>query len=215
MRLRAAHIVLLLTLLALTGCGRGGRVIPQKKLMRMYTEMFLADQWVKDHPDAREAVDTTLFFDPLFRRHGYSFEDYDRTLHYYLDRPEKFGKMLNRAADQMRKEGAALQAVVDAEQERLDEIRHLLRLYRRQDFSTDSLRWSGPRTLWPVYVDIKDTVAKQDSAAVTDDAPQRPESLMGWDEIKPVTREDRSAPRRLRIEDREELSPDKLDKPQR
>ena len=34
------------------------------KLVRIYHDMFLSDQWVRDHPDARTAADTTLLFDP-------------------------------------------------------------------------------------------------------------------------------------------------------
>ncbi len=161
MRLRAAHIVLLLTLSAtLAGCGHRGRVIPGKKLMKLYTEMYLADQWLRDNPDLRRAADTTLFFDPIFRRHGYTFEDFDRSVHYYLDRPEKYGKLLNKAADRIRKESAELQKVVDAERAHQGEIEHLLRLYHWQDLSTDSLRWSGPQTLWPVYVSQDEPGAK-------------------------------------------------------
>ena len=157
MRLRSAHIALLLILLAsLTGCGRRGRVIPPKKLMKLYTEMYLADQWLRDKPDLRVAADTTLFFDPIFRRHGYTFEDYNRSVHFYLDRPDKYGKLLNKAADRVRKESALLQKEADKEREHRQEIEHMLRLYRRQDLSTDSLRWSGPQTLWPPYTEERE-----------------------------------------------------------
>ena len=169
MRLRPAHIVLLLTLLAcLAGCGRKGRVIPEKKLMQLYAEMFVADQWLKDHNAARTAADTSLFFDPIFRRHGYTFEDYDRSVHYYLDRPERYAKLLNKASDRIRKEASQLQKEAEAQQEHLHEIEHLLDLYRRQDFTTDSLRWSGPKTMWPEYEEPKDTVAVQDSLQLKD-----------------------------------------------
>ena len=154
MRLGAVHILLLLTLLAgLAGCGRRGRVIPAKKLMDLYSEMFLADQWLKDHKELREAADTTLFFDPIFRRHGYSFADYDRSLHYYLDHPEKYAKLLNRAADRIRKEGVRLEEVANKEEARRREIEHYLSLYHWQDLSTDSLRWAGAGALWPVQED--------------------------------------------------------------
>ena len=169
MRLRPVHIVLLLTLLAcLAGCGRRGRVIPEKKLMKLYTEMFVADQWLKDHASERNSADTSLFFDPIFRRHGYTFEDYDRSVHYYLDRPEKYAKLLNRASDRIRKEAAQLQKEAEAQQERQFEIEHLLDLYRRQDFTTDSLRWSGPQTMWPEFKEPGDTVAVQDSLQLKD-----------------------------------------------
>ena len=162
MRLRSANIALLLILLAtLAGCGRRGRVIPEKKLMKLYTEMYLADQWLRDHPDVRKMSDTTLFFDPIFRRHGYTFEDYDRSVHFYLDRPEKYGKLLNKASERIRKESARLQKEVDAERAYRQEIEHLLGLYRRQDFSTDSLRWSGWQTMWPSYEEEPGAMVKK------------------------------------------------------
>ena len=154
MRLRAGHIVLLLTVLAaLSGCGHKGRVIPERKLIRLYSDLFVADQWLRDHPDAREAVDTSLFYDPIFRRHGYSFADYDRSVHFYLDRPEKYNKLLNRAADQIRKEGSVLEKEAERERAHRQEIEHLLGIHRRVDFEQDSLRWAGPQALWPVYVE--------------------------------------------------------------
>lgn len=157
MRLRAVHILLLLTVLAsLAGCGRRGRVIPQKKMIRIYSEMFVADQWLRDHPDAQDATDSTLFYDPIFKRNGYSFADYDRSVHFYLDRPEKYMRMLNRAADRIRKEGAKVELEANRERERMEEIRHLLGLHQWMDFEEDSLRWAGPQTLWPVYVDTRD-----------------------------------------------------------
>lgn len=210
MRSRAAHIALLLTVLTvlavLAGCGRKGRVIPEKKMVRLYTEMFLADQWLRDNEDARDGVDTTLFFDPIFRRHGFSFEDYNRSVHFYLDRPEKYSKILNRAADRIRKEGARVEAEATREEERLREIRHLRSLYHHQDLSTDSLRWTGPKTLWPVFMEPKDTTAAVDSAATQDSVlaakAAREELLSTWEEIKPVSNEERTLPRRIRIEDK-------------
>ena len=71
--------VVLLALLAVlcctAGCGRRARVIPDSKMKRIVAEMYLADQWVRDNPDGRKIADTTLFFDQIFRRYGYTFED--------------------------------------------------------------------------------------------------------------------------------------------
>ena len=150
MRLRSAHIVLLLILLAtLAGCGRRGRVIPEKRLMKLYTEMYLADQWLRDHPDVRKMSDTTLFFDPIFRRYGYTFEDYDRTVHYYLDHPEAYSKILDRAAERLRKEGDRMQQEADEATAREIELNAFRRGYVRKDFSTDSLRWAAVDS-WPL-----------------------------------------------------------------
>ena len=163
---RAAHIVVLAVVLAgLCACGHRGRVIPENKLVRIYHDMFLADQWVRDHPDAREVADTTLLFDPIFRRYGYSFEDYDRSVQYYLDHTERYFKLLNRVEKQLRKEGDALQLEADRLAARDVELSKYRRGFSRKDFSTDSLRWAGVQTLWPV-----DTLPAVDTLAAPADS---------------------------------------------
>lgn len=209
MRLRAAHIVVLAALLAmLCGCGRRARVIPAEKLTRIYHDMFLADQWIRDNPEARKVADTTLFFDPIFRRYGYDFEDYDRTVHYYLDHPEKYSKILTRASDRLRKEGERMQHEADLITAREVELAAYRRGYTRQDFSSDSLRWSGPQTLWPVYRDPSSVEeAAQDTLSVPDtpkpDLEILPEGSDTWEVIQPVERSGREKPRRIRIEEME------------
>ena len=148
---RAAHIVVLAVVLAaLCACGHRARVIPEGKLVRIYHDMFLADQWVRDHPDNRTDVDTTLLFDPIFHRYGYTFEDYDHTVQYYLDHSERYVKILNRVETQLRKEGESLQLEADRQTAREVELNKYRRAFRRKDFSTDSLRWAGIQPLWPV-----------------------------------------------------------------
>lgn len=168
---RAAHIAVLAVVLAgLCACGHRNRIIPENKLVRIYHDMFLADQWVRDHPDSRFDVDTTLLFDPIFHRYGYTFEDYDRTVQYYLDRSEQFVKILNRVETQLRKEGESLQQEADRLTAREVELNKFRRAYRQKDFSTDSLRWAGIQPLWPVdTLPAPDTLtARADSLAQAD-----------------------------------------------
>ena len=170
---RAAHIVVLAVVLAaLCACGHRARVIPENKLVRIYHDMFLADQWVRDHPDARTEVDTMLIFDPIFHRYGYTFADYDRTVHYYLDHNDDYVKLLNRVEKQLRKEGEDLQLEADALTARAVELNKFRRAFREKDFSTDSLRWAGIRPLWPV-----DTLAAPDTLAARADSLAQADSL--------------------------------------
>ena len=170
---RAAHIAVLAVVLAgLCACGHRNRIIPENKLVRIYHDMFLADQWVRDHPDARTDVDTTLLFDPIFHRYGYTFEDYDRTVQYYLDRSEQFVKILNRVETQLRKEGESLQQEADRLTAREVELSKFRRAYRQKDFSTDSLRWAGIQPLWPV-----DTLPAPDTLTARADSLTQADSL--------------------------------------
>ena len=160
---RAAHIVVLAVVLAgLCACSHRGRVIPENKFARIYHDMFLADQWVRDHPEAREAVDTTLLFDPIFERYGYSFEDYDRSVQYYLDHVDRYFKLLGRVETQLRKEGDALQLEADRLAARDVELSKFRQNVQWRDFSTDSLRWAGARALWPV-----DSLVQADASKVS------------------------------------------------
>ena len=151
MRRRVVHILLpLALLLLLAGCGHRGRRISPKKFTKIYAEMFLADQWLRDSGSSmREAADTTLFFDPIFRRYGCRYEDFNKTLDYYLEHPEKYSKALSRSSESLRKVAIRLAAESKAEQEHELHLAELRALYRHQDFSTDSARWSKPGTLWP------------------------------------------------------------------
>ena len=189
---RAAHIAVLAVVLAgLCACGHRNRIIPENKLVRIYHDMFLADQWVRDHPDARTDVDTTLIFDPIFHRYGYTFEDYDRTVQYYLDRSEQFVKILNRVETQLRKEGETLQQEADRLTAREVELNKFRRAYRQKDFSTDSLRWAGIQPLWPV-----DTLPAPDTLTARADSLAQADSLQVT--LLPETELPRKkAPRRL------------------
>ncbi len=97
MRKALWHIMLVMALLAcVTGCHRHGKVIPKSKMVLIYADMFLADQWLIGHSDAKAIADTTLFYEPIFRRYGYTSKDYDASVSYYIDRPDKFNKVLQK-----------------------------------------------------------------------------------------------------------------------
>ncbi len=169
--MRCSRLPVLLALLAVlcctAGCHRRARVIPAKTLTRIYTEMYLTDQWLRDHVEERKVADTSLVFDPIFRRYGYTFADYDKSIHYYIDRPDKYAKILSGASERIRLMATTLQAELDstaAREARLDEFR---RLFHPKDFSSDSLRWAAPGILWPRQV-AADSLATADSLAVAD-----------------------------------------------
>lgn len=156
---RAVHIAVLAVLLAaLCACSHRARVIPADKLARIYYDMFLVDQWIRDNSDVRPVADTTLVFDPIFRRYGYTFEDYDRSVQYYLDRPDDYTKLLSRVEEALRKEGERLQKEADAVTAREVELSRYRRGFRRTDFSSDSLRWDGAKILWPAREAEADTL---------------------------------------------------------
>ena len=167
MRSAPVHILLLVLACLCAGCARRGKVIPAEKMVRIYEDMFLADQWIRENPDARVAADTTYFFDPIFNRHGYTFEDYDLSVHYYLDRPEKYSKILGKASELLRRENERLNKELAARNAVEQERNRLHALYKSElDFQNDSLFRDEPDILWPVR--IADTLAVADTLAFSD-----------------------------------------------
>ena len=107
---RFLHIVLVL--LVAVAC-RGPRVIPKDTLTDIYTEMFIADQMVRDADIPRAQMDTMLLYEAVFEKYGYDTEDYLYSLRYYLKDPERFGKVFENVAKRLEGEVEALKKIVE------------------------------------------------------------------------------------------------------
>ena len=166
--------VLLLAVL-LSSCGREGRVIPAGKFSDIYARMFLADQWMIDHTDLRRTADTTQFYEAIFREYGYSFKDYDASVRHYLKKPEKYAKILRRAADKLEADHKKLVAV----QERVIHLKELMRGiggYEASDFPLDSV-FVDSLTLWPVFKVDTVSVDSLDKVISVSDSSETPATL--------------------------------------
>ena len=178
MKLKVGHIALagLVLLLLLSGCGRRGRVIPAGKLAEIYVDMFLADQWVSDNYSTRRVADTCDFYGPIFKAHGYTFKDYDRSVNHYLQNPEGYSHLLEKSVDILEKRIKSLKD----EQERREKVAELERYLRenllpRLDFEKDdSLLWR-PDTL--VVDSLAVDLLAVDSLAVADSLAAAMDSL--------------------------------------
>lgn len=154
----------------LAGCShRAGKVIPKAKMADIYYDMFVADQWLGDHGRARRTADTTLFYEPIFRAHGYTFKDFDRSVSHYLRDPERFSKILSQVADRLDKESKRLAGI----QGEIENFRGIGG-YVRKEFPTDTLSWPDSLVLWPsvdTLVPVCDTsVFLADTSAVSADS---------------------------------------------
>lgn len=92
------HFVILLLLAAIVlapSCRRNGpRVIPRGKLAKIYAEMFVTDQWIQNTPKLRSIADTSLVYEPILEKYGYTSEDYQHSVQHYMDDPERFSRIL-------------------------------------------------------------------------------------------------------------------------
>ena len=128
------RIMISLSLLALlSGCSGRGRVIPREKFAKVYADMLLSDEWIRSHWEYRQTADTTLLYEPIFRKYGYSTKDYRASLDYYLNNPEKYAKILKRSSSIIEAKMKKLKALQKAEQDRAEKEAELLRRQARLD----------------------------------------------------------------------------------
>lgn len=154
------HILTLLFIGAVlfASCARNGKVIPRKAMMDIYYDMFLADQWLNDHSQARKTADTTFFYEPIFEKHGYTFKDFDHSVSHYLKDPEKYSKMLKEVSKRLDKKSKELEKVRQA----INNY-HEPQGYEPTEFRADSLIWVDSLVLWVRPVP-EDTLAVSEQA---------------------------------------------------
>ena len=96
----SAKILIAVAAVALcaAACSRGPKVIPRSKMEKIYTDMLLADQWLMRNQDAGFKADTTLFYEPIFRKYGFTSEDFYASNEYYMRDPLRYSRMLKKVA---------------------------------------------------------------------------------------------------------------------
>lgn len=113
--------LLIATLAAfLLSCSRGGRTIPADKLADIYTDMLILDQWARNNIGPSRQADTSLVYEPIIRRHGYTVDDYTHTVEGYLRKPARFAEVFEKVQRRLQARADYLTAIED----RKDRERH-------------------------------------------------------------------------------------------
>lgn len=148
-RLAATLAVIAAVLFSAVGCHRA-EVIPEATMSDIYADMFLADQWLNSNGRYRRNVDTMWFYRPIFEKYGYTYEDYDLSVTYYLRKPDTYSKILKGTMNRL-----------DKEYNRLKKIDDILASRRKwEKFKApklpilDSLAWASDTTIrWSHYIE--------------------------------------------------------------
>ena len=139
------HIVPLLLILLLSSCSGKRNVIPRSVMADIYADMFIADQWLEDHSKERSRADTMLFYDPVFRRYGYTFEDYDRSVQYYMKDPERFSKIFRDASNKIKEKTKKIASRAE-QYAAAKAFNEQIKGYLSKDFQADTFLWKAPVT---------------------------------------------------------------------
>lgn len=81
-------------LLALAGCRKAPKIIPQNEFGELYAELLLADQWVKTHPSERRVADTSFVYAQILERHGYTDDQVVASMKHYLQDPLRYKRAM-------------------------------------------------------------------------------------------------------------------------
>ena len=190
---RPGFLLLVCVLLLSAGsCARRSRVIPRNELADIYVEMFLADQWLKDHPEARRSADTMAFYAPIFQRYGYRFEDYDASVNHYLKDPARFSKVLTAASEKLKKRAQVLEREEDRIKA-LEAFEQRLKGYRHHDFGLEALMRDS-LACWPLGDSLR-RIRQRPSPLVDSLVESRADSLLLSTPLIPL----RDAARKSRV----------------
>lgn len=215
MRLPFRYIAIALasfvTVLSLNSCGKDG-VIEEEDMSQIYAEMLITDQWINTTPGVRMIADTSLVYEPILKKYGYTSEDYRRSVEYYLNDPEVYAEIMNETVKILGRRLADLnrrKLAMEAEKDRVNFVKGMSRQVKlpqswlsirladenmvRCDDSL-AVEWDS---LWFCFnmsrvqrkavadtLTVSDTLTVCDTLAVTDSLPAV-DSLAGFK--KPVT----------------------------
>lgn len=113
---------------------RGPKLIPESELSEIFAQMFLTDQWINRHTNVRRQVDTTLLYDPIFEKYGYTFEDYYYSVSEYIERPDRFQKVMQNSSKILQARQKQLEAAKEIEDNNKKLIKSISGFYDREEF---------------------------------------------------------------------------------
>ena len=87
--------------------------VSKDRMVEIMVEMYLFEQTINDYPKLRPIADTTLVYAAILHKHGYSVKDFQRSIAYHLQKPDKWKKVMIPYRDQLMKRKNALQEEVE------------------------------------------------------------------------------------------------------
>lgn len=85
-RMKRTIYILVLALIAVTSC-RPDNIIDRDDLADIFYDFYMADRYV-EATDQHDLGDSVRIYAPILKKHGYTFEEYQATIDYYLHKPE-------------------------------------------------------------------------------------------------------------------------------
>lgn len=107
--IKRCPVILLALALLLSGCASKG-VIPPRKMASILHDMYILDAQIENRYEFIAMADTSSVYGALFDEYGYTVDDFNKSLDYYLHNPVQFKEIFKMAHDRYEKEAAAIDA---------------------------------------------------------------------------------------------------------
>lgn len=116
--IRYLFLILTAVLLCLSSCRDRKDIIPKGTMSKIYYDIYMTDEAVDANYGLRRMADTMRIYEPIFNKYGYTTEDYNRSVNFYLGRPDKFEDVFEDTKTMLEKRKAELNAILEAEGKR-------------------------------------------------------------------------------------------------
>lgn len=117
-------LLVLCAVLCLASC-KNGRIIPRGTMVKIYQDMLMADMWLSFNSEVEPQADTSLFYETIFHKYGYTFKDYQVSVDHYLENPEDFAKIFDKASKNLTKKGQKIDKKLQEEAEKAMKKQHI------------------------------------------------------------------------------------------
>ena len=196
------NICLIAFFLLLFACSREAKVIPRGKMAKIYAEMLVTDQWINSTPSVKRMADTSLVYEPILEKYGYSSADYRKSVETYMDDPERYSRILRTTAEILDKR------IKELQQLKIDLYKSAFKIttnFKAEDYfpflsaepyihyyDSVSVAWDSNGFYRMVYIEnldslaVADSLAKADSLAVIDSLAVRVDSLDKIDSLAKI-----------------------------
>ena len=104
-------VCLAAALFVVGGCAEEG-IIPRNDMALIISEMYLVDQVLEDNPKLKMQADSMLVYPSIMERNGYTLEEYEASMLYYMSEGESFNEILKDAKERLGKREKELNRIV-------------------------------------------------------------------------------------------------------
>ena len=101
--------------------------------------MLITDQWINSTPVLRSTADTSLVYEPILKKYGYTADDYRRSIDYYLNDPDDYADIMSETVKILDRKLAELRRKKDGIDEDKAFREHIKKLAKEVNFSEAAL----------------------------------------------------------------------------